>query len=761
MISLAILALAAAPPLIVRSQRDVSRPLRLIEPQRGVAPRQEANEVEGVPAAGPSFGPDTVAQVTPAATTALAGPVLSFDGLGPSLGWTNLSPTDANGDVGPNHYVQVVNRGLAIFDKRGTLLYGPALTVTLFKDFADRCGSVDGGDPVVVYDSLADRWVITYLTWLEPPDLSEQCVAVSQSGDPTGAWYRYAFYFPRNNDYGKLGVWPNEYILTTLLVLPLESRVCALDRARMLSGLDATAQCFSLPGGFDLHALPADLDGRTPPPANSDFYALTAPIVDRDMGAYRFHIDWSHPAQSIMSARRSLLVEPWEWPKSGAPQPGTTVTLDQLPNVLMHRLAYRNFGDHEALVVSHNAEVGGVLEERWYELRLDANRDLFIYQQGTFAPDSTSRWMGSAAMDRFGNLAIGYSASSTSLYPSIRYTGRLPGDTPGLLTLGEGVIVEGSASQTWSTRWGDYSSLQVDPSDDCTFWYTNSYVRVDGLATRIGAFRLPGCGNDFALAVEPASQQIEAGGAANYNVRTSVAAGAAEPVALSVEGLPAEVSASFAPPSVTAGGTAVLTLAALPTAPIGTVRFSVRATSPSSKHDASAELRIVAAPDFAIALDAAAVTLAPGESAAVHVTTTASGSSLPIDLGIAGLPPGVTAAFQPASVHAGEKATLVLSAGAAASPGTGACSVIGRSGQTTHAAALAVTVVKPESDGGGDGGGGDGGGGGADASTEDTGPPPQPPAPRSSGGGCTTGGTAAAAFWMGILLWSARRRKRR
>ena len=280
-------------------------------------------------------------------------------------------------------------------------------------------------------------------------------------------------------------------------------------------------------------------------------------------------------------------------------QPGTTRGLIAGAGVLNHRLAYRNLGDHEALVVSHSVDAGnGTIGVRWYELRPDGHGSLAVFQQGTFAPDGTHRWMGSVAMDKYGNLAVGYSASSDTVFPSIRYAARLAGDPPGLLALGESTLFEGQASQTWSSRWGDYSSMQVDPVDDCTFWYTNEYAGRTVPGTRISAFRLPGCGdaNDFSLVVSPASQQVHAGSTVDYVVQTGIAAGIAENVRLSISGLPAGASGTFNPDSVPAGTAATLTVSAINSATASQpTAFRVTGVSASAVHDAIAQINISAA----------------------------------------------------------------------------------------------------------------------------------------------------------------------
>jgi hypothetical protein len=267
----------------------------------------------------------------------------------------------------------------------------------------------------------------------------------------------------------------------------------------------------------------------------------------------------------------------------------------------MYRLAYRNFGDHEAMVVNHSVTAGSSVGVRWYELRLDASHNASIYQQGTYAPDSNYRWMGSIAMDRSGNMALGFSLSGSALHPGIHYTGRLVGDALGQMTQGEAAIIDGAGSQTGQSlsRWGDYSSMSVDPADDCTFWYTNEYIPTNGAfnwKTRVGSFKFTSCGttpsaNDFSLAVAPSSLSIPQGSSGTSTVSTAVTSGSAQTVSLSVSGLPAGATASFNPASVTAGGSSTLTINA-GTAAAGAYTLTVTGTGTSTSHTANLSLTV-------------------------------------------------------------------------------------------------------------------------------------------------------------------------
>jgi hypothetical protein len=443
--------------------------------------------------------------------------LLDLKGMGDGFAGPNgpfvfdLPPGDPSGDVGPHHYVQIVNTSVSVFDKGGRVLNGPVLTRTLWTGFGGPCTFENDGDGVVRYDLLADRWVITQLA--EQSDLGRffQCVAVSETGDPTGSYYRYAFQFEALNDYPKLGLWPDAYYMTFNMDPEgsANARVCALDRARLLAG-DATAtmQCFVTPSWG---LLPADLDGPMPPPPGSPNFVFGLG-EDSTLEMWKFHVDWDDPASSSLTGPLSIPVKPFVpllcEDFGCVPQPGGAPLLDPLGDVLMNRAPYRNFGDHQAVLLTHavwaDEDRGGM---RWYELR-DLESPV-VRQQGTWAPDSHYRWMGSIASDGMGNIALGYSISSRKLYPSLRYTVRRFFDPPGKMGREE-TLARGRASFS-DFRWGDYSSMNVDPVDGCTFWYTAMYMdelaapelareeeeeevnEHDAWSTRIGSFRLPGC----------------------------------------------------------------------------------------------------------------------------------------------------------------------------------------------------------------------------------------------------------------------------
>jgi len=442
-----------------------------------------------------------------------------------------VNPPDPVGDVGPNHYVEMVNLSFAVYDKQGNRLLGPTPLGALWAGFPVTDCSLLAGDPIVLYDQLDDRWILTQFTSRGPEYWN--CVAVSQTGDPTGAYYRYAFSTGLNfPDYPKYGVWRNSYIITTREFGPTVEYgigVYALERDKIMAG-DPNARVVSFfldgnaPGVLPLVGdglLPPDIDGKTKP-ANG----APAPLVGTqdDGGPYSATFDalniwelsvkWQANPTASIALTAQLPVASFDsiFPcaptsRDCLPQPGIT-NPDQYLDILSYRqrptwrLAYRSFKGYETLVTNQSVEaLPGIAGVRWYEIRR-AGGTYSLYQQGTYAPnDGVHRWMGSIAMDKKGNMALGYSVvNATDVYPGIRYTGRLTGDPLGQMTLGEGVIINGSGVQTnTNSRWGDYTSMNIDSVDDCTFWYVNEYYQTTEpppdrkWQTRIASFKLPGC----------------------------------------------------------------------------------------------------------------------------------------------------------------------------------------------------------------------------------------------------------------------------
>ncbi len=544
---------------------DVSQPLRTLAAaqRKGLqVPSEEEREIRPepvVPVQDRGYSGDGALQPAAGPTlAAIPSPLANFEGLSNNDNFAifggRVNPPDPVGAVGPSHYVEMINLLFAVYDKSGNLLAGPTDTGTLWSGFAVPDCTDPSGDPIVLYDKLENRWLLSQFTTrgLDDPTLPfYNCVAISVTGDPTGAYYRYAFettfdglfYFP---DYPKYGNWKKSYVLTSRDFGPTVEygiSVYALEKNRMIAG-DPKARMvhfFLNSDVIDLNLmgdglLPADIDGTRQPKEDA-----AIPIVGTqdDGGGYGatsdalniwdLKIHWQAKPTASLTLAAQLPVASFDsiFPcaptsRDCLPQPGI-VNPTQFLDILSYRqrptwrLAYRNFGGYEAMVTNQSVEaLPGVAGIRWYEIRR-VNGTYSLYQQGTYAPgDGVHRWMGSIAQDRNGNAALGYSVvNGVDVFPGIRYTGRLAGDPLGQLPLGEATIINGSGVQTTTnSRWGDYTSMNVDPSDDCTFWYVNEYYTAAGQAssaagwqTRIGSFKLPGCAAPALTSATPKSQK--------------------------------------------------------------------------------------------------------------------------------------------------------------------------------------------------------------------------------------------------------------
>ncbi|MFY9620708.1 MAG: fibronectin type III domain-containing protein [Pyrinomonadaceae bacterium] len=498
--------------VVASEHNDTSPPLREM-PQHPVKfkEKKEANKNPKVIPHRHVDRADPVVQTSEsgpgAPTVGMPGTSLNFDGV-PFPGVAcNCAPPDTNGEVGDTQYVQIVNEGYQVFNKTtGASELGPSGIATLWNGFGGVCQDNGSGDPVVLYDQLANRWVITQFAGVSIP--THECIAVSTTSNATGSYHRYAFQLGTNFfDYPKLSVWPDAYymsmnVFNSSATAYLGPQPFAFDRDKMLQGLPATFITTGITGGaFEETYLPADLDGSNLPPPGAPATFVQWPGT----GSYRlfhFDVDFVTPANSTFTLFASPPAAGFSvlcaTTRSCVPQGGTTSRLDAIGDRLMFRLAYRNFGTHEAVVGNYTVASGGVAGVRWFELRNVTAGPVTVAQESTYQPDTIWRWMGSAAMDGDGNLAIGYSASSASINPQIRYAGRLATDPVNTLAQGETLMFAGTGSQTGtSSRWGDYSAMTIDPVDDCTFWYTQEYYSTTtsfNWRTRIGSFKFPGCG---------------------------------------------------------------------------------------------------------------------------------------------------------------------------------------------------------------------------------------------------------------------------
>lgn len=466
--------------------------------------------------------------------------IVSFNGLSQASGPT---PPDTVGDVGTTRYVQMVNSRFQVFNKlTGASTFGPVNINTLWTGFGGACETQNSGDPVVLHDQFADRWLITQFTASAP---FFNCVALSQTSDPGGAYFRWAFTTGANfPDYPKYGIWRDGYYISTREFAGSGGAFAgvgayALNRDQMLLG-NPTPQVVSFllpPGTMSYRTgdglLPADIDGNTLPPVGSPQYYVGSMDAGGPYAApadalnfFKFSVNWTTPASSTFGFTNQLSIAPFDtvFPctpsaRSCIQQPGTTTRLDILSyrQRPLHRLAYRNFGTHESLVTNQSVEattaIAGI---RWWEIR-SPNTTPVIFQEGTYSPDNVHRWMGSLAQDKQGNMMLGYSVSdATTVSPGIRYTGRLVGDPVGTMPQGEGTVIAGTGVQTSTgNRWGDYSSMNIDPTDDCTFWYTTEYyaaTSTSGWTTRISSAKFPGCTTVTAANVQISGRVTDSAG---------------------------------------------------------------------------------------------------------------------------------------------------------------------------------------------------------------------------------------------------------
>lgn len=457
----------------------------------------------------------------------LAIPIVNFDGLSNQDNFDGrVTPPDPAGDVGPNHYVQAVNCMLQVYDKAGNSVYGPIKTATIWDGFSGNWTDHNDGDAIILYDENADRWIISQFAIDCPgsPKTEYQLVAVSTTSDPTGSYNRYAFQFDFLPDYGKPGVWPDGYYLSVNRYnTNIESKpfigvgACVLERSKMLAGDPEARMIFfktetlggsgSATGSNCYSMLPADCDGIFPSEGTPNYFTYVD--TSAELRIWALLADWTTPGNSTFTYITALPVAPYN-ELGTVSQPNPVINLDGLGDRLMFRNQYRNFGGYETFVTCHNVDVGnGRAGLRWYEYRKSGS-EFSLHQQSTYAPDDgKSRWMGSIAMNAAGDIGMAYSVSGTTTYPSIYYTGRKAGDPLNQLTKPEGIIHAGTTAMTGLYgRWGDYTAMNIDPSDSQTFWTTQEYVGNYGgsypWATKIASFQFP----DIPIATTVAATEI-------------------------------------------------------------------------------------------------------------------------------------------------------------------------------------------------------------------------------------------------------------
>jgi hypothetical protein len=436
------------------------------------------------------------------------------------LAYIDIHPPDPSGDVGPNHYIQMVNSAsgsvIQIWDKEMNLLYGPSTLNNIWQQIGAPVGI---GDPIVSYDQAADRWVLLEMTWE-----GKLNIAVSKTADPLGEWYAYVMQGDGSlPDYPKLSIWNNFYYITTN-EFNNYSPIYVLNRQEMIDGV-STAQTllFKIPKfipGPPVESfqpgIPVDWDGKNTPPANMPGMVMRMyddawnGDVDK-LEIWDVIVDWSDVDKAEVVGPFDLPTEPFEaqvcegW-FTCIDQPDGGPAFEALDQIIHMRAQYRNFGSYQSIVLNHVVDATGteIAGKRWYELRklTSAGGEWYIYQQGTYAPDDESRFMGSIAMDGTGNIALGYAVAGFNTYPSLRLTGRMAGDPLGQMTVKEVTVGEGKVVNL-GQRWGDYSHMTVDPVDEQTFWFTGEYLPEGSngttWATKIIAFTLRRDTNDLAM----------------------------------------------------------------------------------------------------------------------------------------------------------------------------------------------------------------------------------------------------------------------
>ena len=435
---------------------------------------------------------------------------VNFDGMTNPQGYV---PPDTNGSVGPNHYVQTVNVSLAIWDKLGNQLVAPVALNSLWAGFGGICETNNNGDPIVLYDRRADRWMISQFA-LSSLD-NHQCIAISQTGDPTGAYYLYDFpYGELMNDYPHFGIYGDAYYMGVNQFDEANGfafaggGMAAYERDKMLVGAEAKQVIISGQGAATqvFTPMPLDVDGIAQPPADMNQYFVWAELGASRLQVWEMDVDWNNINAATFTQVAAIDVASYGSPNNATQPNGQE--LDALGVRSMFRTAYRNINGQGKILFTHNiAGPSGQPVARWYELDVDhANgHAVTLNQEGTFSPDSSlapstaARWMVSGAMDANGNIAIGYTVSSADINPSIHAATRLSTDPAGQMT-DEFILVEGTGSQAAVNRgrWADYASMSIDPVDDCTFWYTNEYYKAENdnsltWSTRISSFKIPSC----------------------------------------------------------------------------------------------------------------------------------------------------------------------------------------------------------------------------------------------------------------------------
>ena len=513
----------------VRALPPVSAPRRPYLPRLAPPPSEKLRTPAEEPAASEASTP----------LAPMPSPIQNFAGLSLAdlcggvqcgAGW----PPDINGDVGLNHYIVAVNDAYAIYNKTGTLLASFTENQLWSAGGTNPCNGNSAGDPVVLYDQLADRWILTHFAFAfsggNPIPPFFQCIAASKTSDPvSGGWWLYPLRMDPGgaglppvgalNDYGKFGIWPDcLYMAANEFQAPafgfIGTAFASFSRGDLYSGAPLTwALGFINDATGPFTMIPSNLRGmlaaQLPAPGTPNYFVSESTTLFT-FEVRKFTAGTNCGGGGTLSAATNVSQTSYTVPGDNiVPQPGTAVTLDSLGDRLMQKVQYRKVGAAESLWVVHSVQTSSTVKPQWAQLDVTGGViSTTPVQQQIYAPDTTlHRWMGSLAVDSQGNMALGYSTSNGTApnYPSIAYSGRLANDPLNTLPQSEVQLVAGAASQTNNCggapchRWGDYTAMSVDPADDCTFWYTNEYYSSteNGTSgnwqTRIGSFKFPSC----------------------------------------------------------------------------------------------------------------------------------------------------------------------------------------------------------------------------------------------------------------------------
>jgi hypothetical protein len=696
-----------SPALIEMAKQAVPQPgLHLAPPVRTLPARPGQVHLE-----------DGALQTT---TGPLVAATLGLNLLGVGNGFPGYTvpdaPTDVNLAVGDTQVVQWVNTSYAVFDKTtGAVVAGPIEGNTLWSGFGGNCQNDNSGDIIAQWDKIAHRWLLTQNAFTSP---YLTCIAVSQTPDATGSYYRFAYSQPGFPDYPKWGIMPDAYYQSqNNFGVGGAAYPCAYDRSKLLVGDSSAAQICFQQGGSDFSLLPADLDsaGTLPTSGQPEVYmGSISSGTGTQVYQYLFHVDFSNPSSSTFTGTNlsmPITVAAYSLACGGnsacIPQKGSTANLDSLGDRLMYRLAYRNFSDHQTWLVSHSVTAGSSVGERWYEFHAPENSTtLTVYQQGTFAPDSNFRWMGSLAMDSNQDIALGYSVSSSSMYPAIYFTGRTTSDALGTMET-EAQIVAGTGSQLdTSNRWGDYTSMAIDAADDCTFWYTNQYYMTTATfdwSTQLASLKFPGCGTttpDFSLSPVPSTQTVTVGAIATYTATVTPLNGFSGTVGLTVSGCPANTTCTLNPTSVAVppAQSSTLTVQTTSTTATGTYTLTITGTSGSLVHTTSVTL-VVVSPDFSITATPSSQAVVVGATASYTAKLAAlNGFTGTVALTVTGCPANTACTLKPTSVTLppGQNSTLTVKTTSTTPGGTYTLTITGTSGTLVHSATVKLVVKAPD-----------------------------------------------------------------